>query len=284
MVKSARNVCFTWFDYSDQDIENCKNWDCKYLCIGFETCPSTGKKHIQGYVEWKGSKRFDTLKNINTKIHWENRKGTAKQAAEYCKKDGNFYEKGEISNQGNRTDLEEVSEMLKKKKSLKEIVENFPVVYIKYHKGIEKMQNILMPQRTTRPIVTWLWGKTGVGKTYKAVNSHKDYYIKPKSKWWDGYTQQECIIIDDFDGDWPYRDLLRVLDTYGYQGQTKGGHVEINSPFIYITSEYHPNHFWTDSEYSQMIRRIANVQEVVAHVAEVEGNTSLHFRSDNVKI
>jgi len=101
--------------------------------------------------------------------------------------------------------------------------------------------------------------------------------------WWDGYEQQEAIIIDDFDGKWPYRDLLRLLDRYPYQGQFKGGYFKVNSPYIYITCEFAPSYFWQGNEYAQVFRRLKEVKYVpppgirmatnVTDVTEVAGNT-----------
>lgn len=39
-------------------------------------------------------------------VHIEPRKGKAVQAVEYCKKEGKFYEYGQLCKQGHRTDLD----------------------------------------------------------------------------------------------------------------------------------------------------------------------------------
>lgn len=131
-----------------------------------------------------------------------------------------------------------------------------------------------MKDRSEPPKVIWLWGKSGTGKTRRAVETCKTFYIKDGTQWWDGYEQQEAIIIDDFDGKWPFRDLLRLLDRYPYQGQFKGGYVKINSPYIFITCEYHPSYFWEGNELKQITRR-------VAEVAEVDGNTNASTPPDS---
>ena len=81
--------------------------------------------------------------------------------------------------------------------------------------------------------------------------------MKDGTPWWDGYTNQDVILIDDFDGKWPFRDLLRLLDRYPYQGQIKGGYVKINSPHIYITCEFPPADIYQPgNELNQIIRRL----------------------------
>lgn len=276
-MSRSRNWCFTLNNYSEEDEQKFQNLECKYLVFGYEVGEENKTPHLQGYVEFSNATRLDTLKKINERIHWESRKGSAQQAADYCKKSGYFFEKGQISKQGERTDLKKTIISLKDKKDIRYIVDEHPVEYIKFHRGIESMLYHLVDHRKEPPHVTWLWGKAGTGKTRYAVEAHDTFYIKDGTQWWNGYNQEKAIIIDDFDGHWPYRDLLRLLDRYPYQGQTKGGYVKINSPFIYITCEYAPNHFWQDNELAQILRR-------VTVVTEVTGNTDGDLRDDKKKI
>lgn len=233
----------------------------KYLVVG-EEIGENGTPHLQGYVEFANAKRLDTLKRVSARAHWETRKGTACQAADYCKKDGKYIEKGTISKQGRRNDIHEVVDKIRAGASEKDIAAEFPVMYTKMHSGISKLIQQQLKDRQTAPNVIWLWGKTGVGKTYTATSSHASYYIKDGTKWWDNYTQQQAIVIDDYDGAWPFRDLLRLLDRYPYQGQVKGGYVPINSPYIYITCEFSPEHFWEGNQLNQVLRRITSVRKM----------------------
>lgn len=80
----------------------------KYLVFGRETA-GTGTPHLQGFVIFKSNKRLRAVTLFLRRAHWEVARGTSKQAADYCKKDGNFEEYGEIpSEQGRRRDLEEL--------------------------------------------------------------------------------------------------------------------------------------------------------------------------------
>ena len=48
----------------------------------------------------------------------------------------------------------------------------------------------------------WVWGETGTGKTRRAVDDAKSmgsYFIKSNNKWWDGYTDQKTVILDEAD-------------------------------------------------------------------------------------
>lgn len=231
---------------------------------------TNGTPHLQGYIEFPNAVRGSAIrKNFDGKAHWEVRRGTAKEASDYCKKEGSYEEFGQLSQQGKRTDLEEIGDAVLSGISTKEIACTYPGAYIKYHKGIEALKQAAkgvfdFKDRTTKPKVIWRWGPTGVGKTRGAREAHTTYYIKDGTQWWDGYEQQEAIIIDDFDGKWEFRGLLRLLDFAPYQGQTKGGHVKINSPYIYFTCEYPPEQAFHNApgEFNQIRRRIDEVIEI----------------------
>lgn len=257
----ARNFCMTLNNYTEEELEDLKKIEHKYMVLGREVGEG-GTPHIQGYIEFYKPKDLSALKKINERVHWEKRMGTAREAAQYCKKELNFYEDGEMTRQGERTDLARVAEMVKGGRKIAEIAEECPREYIKYHRGINALiESQHKPrERDTPPEVIWLWGKTGVGKTRWAFDEHGDeVYVKDGTQWWNGYTQQTAIIIDDFDGKWPVRDFLRLLDRYPYQGQTKGGYVQINSPYIYITSDSRPDTYWGKEIWSQVERRLSNI-------------------------
>lgn len=261
---SVRNVCFTINNPTEEDKEWVKNVVCSYICVGEEVGES-GTPHLQGYMEFKSSKRFSTLKAECPRGHFEKRMGTPAQAATYCKKDGHFVERGVLSKQGARSDLSEVAGDVVAKVPMREIAEAHPVVYVKYYRGLERLQWRLAEDRKDPPKVVWLWGKAGAGKSREACQG--SFYVKDNTQWWDGYEFQDRIVIDDFDRDaWAFRDLLRLLDRYPYQGQTKGGYVKITSKEIYITCEFPPDGmgYAQGNMLQQLLRRITEIREILA--------------------
>lgn len=275
MGTRARGWCLTLNNYSEAEYEKLINVTCTYIILGKEKGESD-TPHLQGYVEFENAKRLETLKTLSPRTHWEARKGTAAQAATYCMKESAYEEKGEISQQGRRNDLEALATSAMQRLPLKQICEENPVTYLKFYKHVQHVRALFSKERTEAPNVFWLWGGTGVGKTRQATETHKTFYIKDGSKWWDHYDNEDAIVIDDFDAQyWPFRDLLRLLDRYPYQGQTKGGYVNINSPNIYITCEFRPERFWIGTELAQINRRITEIRHLTCdtHVTEVVGNT-----------
>lgn len=283
--KRKRAYMFTLNNYLPEDQAKVLAWEgVKYVVFGLEVGES-GTPHFQGYVEWiEGKAVVPTLKKLDPRIHWDERMATAQTAKAYCCKgiqtkaewtllgvkgptygrDAKVFESGKMSAQGKRSDIKDCAEMVVCGASLRDVALENPAVFVKYHKGFVALKNVLMTHRTEPPTVRWIWGLAGVGKTRGPVERHiASHYIKDNTTWWDGYEQQEAIIIDDFDAKaWNYRALLQLLDRYQYQGQYKGGYVPINSPYIYITCEHAPPAFWAGNELAQVMRRLASVEEL----------------------
>lgn len=210
-----------------------------------------------------------TLKGMKVflpRAHLEASQGTAEQNRAYATKEGGkTVEFGVMPQQGKRNDIHEMVETIASKHmTVQEAILEYPAMAVRYSKGIEKLCNALQTHRDKEepPKVYWLHGETGTGKTRWAIDEFgvANCYIKDATRWWDGYEQQKCIIIDDFDGQWPERDLLRLLDRFPYQGQVKGGYVKINSPYIVITCEFPPERFYTSTMLSQIKRRLTEVR------------------------
>lgn len=175
-AKKVRNFVFTINNYTDTCeimLRSLFEEKSKYLIYGYEVGES-GTKHLQGYCELKQQVSFETLKKYIPRAHIELRKGTAIQAAEYCKKDGNYKEFGELSKQGSRTDLQGIGELCREGASIKSIAELYPETFIKFHRGVKELRNILSDVRDWKTEVIWCSGKTGTGKTKIFYDNFKE--------------------------------------------------------------------------------------------------------------
>lgn len=217
-----------------------------FLVYQKEKCPTTNRVHYQTYCEFKTKQRMTAIKKLfGNDAHIEQRKGTQQQAIDYCKKtesraeDPKEFGEPKVSEQGKRNDIQDAVDALKKKNSIKEVAMEHSTTFVKYHGGLSKLSCLLYNHRDKKnpPTVLWIYGPSGCGKSRFAHTMSNDIYPKASEhKWWDGYQQQELIIIDEYKGAWPLEYLLKVIDRYPMYIEVKGGSMPLNSPYIIITS------------------------------------------------
>ncbi|QQL09578.1 replication associated protein [Marmot associated feces virus 6] len=258
-----RNWVFTFnnpYDIEIQMLDKILTSQADYAIYG-EEVGENGTPHLQGYVEWKNAKALSTLKEYNKKIHWEPRKGTQKQARDYCLKDGKTKEFGEFKekNQGKRSDITEVKEAIKDGKNMREIIE----VSTSYQslRTAELLLKYMEKPRTVKPVIYWLYGNSGNGKTRLAKEWFPDAYISGKNlKWWEGYDGHKSVIIDDFRKDFcTFHELLRIIDRGEYRIEVKGGSRQLLAEYMVFTSPKDPLEMWmgrTSEDIYQLLRRI----------------------------
>lgn len=266
-----RAWCFTVNNPSDLEKTQLRelgtNDDVRYILLGFEIGAQL-TPHVQGYVEFKKAMTMTAVKALMPRAHLENRRGTQAQATAYCKKDGVFQEFGECAKQGSRTDITDFLDTVRRGATTGELAEDHPVEFVKYCKAAELLRGSLGHPRTTKTEVSWYHGATGCGKTRKAFEENAGAYFKDMSegKWWDGYLQQSCVILDDMRRDtFKFHELLRLFDRYPLRIQYKGGSTEFNSQKIVVTSCMTPDDMYngrSDEDINQLIRRI----DIVLHI------------------
>lgn len=195
----------------------CEAGTYSYLVYGKEVGES-GTRHLQGYLELPKRHRLSQVKALLPTAHLEPRRGTAAQASDYCKKEGDFFEHGDVSKpeQGRRTDLGRVVELVRETNSLVQIAQEVPESIIKYHKGISVLINLLAPKHEStehtqaRYDFTHDWSKTQIftgptncGKTTYAIQllpralfcTHMDDLAKYDAHNYDGIIFDEACFL-----------------------------------------------------------------------------------------
>lgn len=264
-----RNCCITW-----NNPIGTPTWDdtkMKYLIYQKER-GELGTEHYQIYVEFKNQLGLKTIKSFfHESVHVEARRGTAEQAAEYCKKPDTRIEDpveyGSRNKQGERTDLDALKQELITGKPLDEITLRDPISYHQYGRTLEKLEDIIGQQkwRTEMTEGIWLWGPTGVGKSHEVFqnyhpNTHYLWAARDKG-WWDGYKGQETVIFNDFRGELPYSELLQLIDKWAYKVPRRNREPRnFISKKVIITSSLPPQEIYCnrneEDKLDQLLRRI----------------------------
>lgn len=269
-AKQVRSLCFTHNNYAEGDLAKVQEWDAvKYGCVGKETGESE-TPHLQGYLHFKKKislkKATDTLQEFfNSRPHCEATKGTPQQAADYCKKQGDYVEWGEPPKMGKRMDLEAAYDAARSDVPMIDVADAHKSAFIRYHRGIERVRQL----HNEHEAETWRHvevivhtGPTGCGKTRAAMTvedgERAPYKIQgDQLAWWDGYEGQKTIVIDEYSNNVEITKLLGLLDGYKLRLPIKGGFTYARWTKVHITTnlkreEFHPQ---AKSEHKEALER-----------------------------
>lgn len=218
-MSKSRGWCFTLNNWTQEEYDALSRLEPEYIVYGKEVGES-GTPHLQGYLHFANPRVMP--KKLIHRAHWEPLCGTPTQASDYCKKDGDFIERGMLPNQGKRNDLDEVYDAVRKgTKTVSDIIEEQPEVYNRAFRALHALEDIGIQKRfnvrrTEPKECIWLYGEAGMLKSEFVFDKVGDdsLYLFPydNNGWWDMYAGQNCIFFDDFRAQITFSDLLRLTD------------------------------------------------------------------------
>lgn len=247
-------------NYAEADIEVLKAApSLKYCVIGREV-GEQGTPHLQGYMYFELKRSLAQLKTLMPTAHWEISRGTVAENYAYCTKDGNFVEQGVMP----ATQAEKGAKGAARIKELWTLAkrgefESLPPQQIKTWEYISMKYG---PRVQDRPILKNLWvtGPSGCGKSSLIRSKWTSLYLKNLSKWWDGYSGENAVVVDDLDPEHAKYNMAYYLkiwgDHYAFNAEVKGGMLFIRPDFVIVTSQYSIEDCFPDDVESQTaIRR-----------------------------
>lgn len=221
-----------------------------------------------GYIHWQLFAAFDKkvrlagVKRIfgNT-CHAEPSRSSA--AEEYVFKEdtaieGTRFELGQKKFNRNSAKDWEAIKLASKQGNLEDIPADVFVRNYRTLKAIEK--DHMKPTAMERKVIVY-WGPTGVGKSKKAWDlAGLDAYPKdPNTKFWDGYSGQSNVVIDEFRGKIDIAHILRWFDRYPVCVEQKFGACVFKATTIYVTSNLNPKDWYPELDEetkSALLRRL----------------------------
>lgn len=292
MALKTRSWVATINNWDQDDVAALDALPCSYLVYGREI-GKEGTPHLQIFFELANARTFTGLKRSLPRAHLEPKStfSTPEQASIYCKKDGDFVERGEISAPGKRSDLERLAIMVQEGKSRREICAAEPVAYMKFAKHICELKAALIPERNWVPEVICYYGPTGSGKSFSARQEFRDekyYKWGPGNlKWFNNYWGEQNVLIEEYRGQFPFGFLLDLLDEYQMQVEVKGGFMEFAGRKIIITSPVHPREWYpnlaeVEGNLDQLLGRFDKIVRFEPPVGGVDYRRAKKRRIENV--
>lgn len=280
--KRISRFCFTLNNWTDEEYESITGSfapSVKWIIVAKET-GENGTPHLQGACVIGKQMAFSTLKKLTgfSRAHLEPMCGTPHDSLVYCsKQDTQPFQMGTLPKPGKRNDIHEVAQRILGGENISAIVSDVDhaVVFVKYSRGLMNLSSITSVHRMQPPLVFWLHGSTGVGKTRIAFEAGLELSGGPDDiwvssgglKWFDGYHGQTVAIFDDFRAkhvaNFAY--LLRLLDRYPVTVEIKGGTVKWTPKIIFITCPTDPDECFrkrkehVPEDIAQLHRRISEV-------------------------
>jgi len=273
-----KNYVFTYNNYDNPGMERLIQFArrpvVRYGIAGREVGGHTGTRHLQGYFEFDRPVRLDWIKREAgvAALHLEIAKGSQEQNIEYCSKEGDIaFEHGDRrrGGQGARSDLLEVKEMLDSGESMRSVAESHFGSFCRHHKAFRLYRELRQEERAWRTQVVWLWGPTGTGKSWRAMEEARN--LCPGSvcriadqtlKWFEPYAGHKGVVLDDFTGDCKLELVLRLFDRYPEMVPIKGGFVPWVPRIVWVTSNFSPNQLWRGNgevQHAALERRIDEI-------------------------
>jgi hypothetical protein len=184
----------------------------------------------------------------------------------YCKKDGDYVEVDKRA-QGNRTDVHTVCDAIKAGVGIVQVAVDYSTTFVKYHRGFERLIHLTMEPFIGKPMVRWLYGPTGTGKSRMAQTlSLKPFWRATEPlKYFYGYQGEESVILDDFRDNWcQFSYLLNLLDFGAMNVHTMGSYCPWRAKYVWITCNRSPQEIYSGvtENRDQLYRRIDELYEL----------------------
>jgi hypothetical protein len=228
-----RNLMSKYWLGTSFESEAPKPMNCQYLVYQQEQCPTTQKLHWQFFVIFNQRQRFTAVKKMFGNAHLEIARDPIK-ARNYCmKEDTRVQAPIEEGHFGEQADL--ITRV--KRTRLTDLVQEHPWKV----RQLKELKCLLAPRREYLTDCILLTGPTGTGKTkisatIAAFLGQDGTYWQDSTQWWDNYDQEPLVIIDEFRGQFPEAQVLRLVDRVPYRVPIKGSYAEFDSRMIILTS------------------------------------------------
>lgn len=235
-----RKLKYTQWCFISNVMPNFNSSKMQYLVFGLEHCFDTNQSFYQGFVCFKNRHYVNGVKKAFPNSQIKRAEGSVQENIDFCKKEGEWKEFGIVpttNNGGNR-----FAQVLKaaEKGELKTVKNSYPGLYIRYKKTLESLSPCNKSSLNS-PCGIWIYGPPHSGKKCGVMNFCSSLFLKSSNKWWDGYRDEENVLISDINSYCAkfMAPLLKIwTDKFPFYAQYKGSSKFIRPKQIFVTSHY----------------------------------------------
>lgn len=207
----------------------------QYWCMCDEI-GEQGTPHTHLYLYSPNAILFSTLQQRFMGAHIEAAKGSHRENRDYIRKEGRWLD--DAKHETNLPETFEESGALPIERDKRKLVSSEILsliqsgssnaeILVQYPSAMNRLQHIEAARQTLleecysnqwRDLeVTYLWGKTGVGKTRSIMEKYgysRVYRVTNYDHPFDDYKGQDVILFEEFRSSLPIQDMLKYLDGY----------------------------------------------------------------------
>lgn len=216
-----------------------------------------GGNHLHAYVKFVDGPFLKDAPNVfnvlSSRGNYQPAR-SAKAVIKYCTKGDNYISSFDISSYVNKKG--KVNAALVKSKTTRQAFEDgdIGIHALKQYQFARQVLSDPYSHDDVRGI--WIYGAPGIGKSHSVRALHPDLYIKPQSKWWDGYDGHKIVLLDDFDAKDIFGHYLKIwADKYHFEAEIKNGITNPVYTHFYITSNYKIEELFSDPVTVSAIKR-----------------------------
>lgn len=245
-MSRSRGWVFTINNYTWGDLDDFLSMECRYKLMGYETCPSTGTPHYQGYVYFDDAKTMRSVSKRLPRARLEAQRGTFLQATLYCKKDGkiegvDYFEFGDPPEQGKVT-IDVLTEVMKHPKLHYHLFHQ----YRKSFKEYQQMEKTKVERTKQRDLYL-----VHIDRQYEYARKHESVFLDG-----DLQTYDNEDVVFAVDGDFAVEAWMN-----GFPQRIRRGFevIKVDPEKVYIVSRSVHEHNLLTKKYLDLFTEIYNV-------------------------
>jgi len=265
-MSKSRNYCFTLNNFTPNDWDSLTEYkqvdelpgNLRYLVCGREK-GEYETPHIQGFLMFVNARSFTAVVKWfqdllgHSRVHVEAARGSAHEAATYCKKDQDYVELGDkpeetfTEKKATATERAERNLLLVQHGNIAELRRVDPVWFVTNCTKFNLLGTLCRPAPAdlTSPCGLLVSGAPGAGKSTFCRNLASKLgfavYTKPHNKWWDGYMGEPFVLWDELQpahADFFTGFFKLWTDQYATRVEAKGSTFHIRPRVFAFTSNY----------------------------------------------